>query len=111
MIDGGLRAVITCVDTAQMERSFIGRLFDEKLLEDLASTVDPCGENGEFHTAATAGPTFSKALEVEAGEVVLRDGFVYMDIVLKKGPRGFRLSPRSPLGFLTPVAQWRFWER
>lgn len=82
MIATGLEAVVTCVDTAQLDGSFVGRSFDANLLEDLPSSVDPCGENGEFHTAVTAGPMLSAVLEVEVGEVVSRDGFVFADIVL-----------------------------
>ena len=77
----GYRAVLTCVDTTQLDRSFAGREFDEELLRDLPETVDPCGERGEFHTFVYAGPLFSGAIPVSTGERVLRDGrFCYCDL-------------------------------
>jgi uncharacterized protein (TIGR00290 family) len=87
MIGTGLKAMITCVDTEQVDRSLLGRLFDEELLGDLPSSADPCGENGEFHTLAIAGPMFSKPLEVEIGEVVTRDRFVFVDVSLRVGAK------------------------
>lgn len=80
MIAGGLRARLACVDTKQLPDSFAGREFDAALLRDLPSAVDPCGEQGEFHTCVYAGPMFASPLELEAGEVVNRDGFVYADL-------------------------------
>lgn len=79
MIAGGLRAKLTCVDTEQLPRSFAGREFDAALLQDLPTAVDPCGERGEFHTCVYAGPMFTAALPIEAGEVVTRDRFAYAD--------------------------------
>jgi len=81
MVAAGLRAHITCVDPRQLDRSFAGRIFDTDFLADLPAGVDPCGENGEFHSFATDGPMFSKRLEVQAGEVVERDGFVFADLL------------------------------
>jgi uncharacterized protein (TIGR00290 family) len=81
MVTAGLRAHITCVDPRQLDRSFAGRVFDADFLADLPAGVDPCGENGEFHSFATDGPMFSKRLEVQAGEVVERDGFVFADLL------------------------------
>jgi uncharacterized protein (TIGR00290 family) len=81
MIDGGLRAAITCVDPRALDRSFAGRAFDRALLADLPAGVDPCGERGEFHTFACAGPMFAAPVAVAPGEVVLRDGFVFADLV------------------------------
>ena len=80
MIANGLRAVLTCVDSRQLSSEFAGRQFDEQLLKELPPHVDPCGERGEFHTFAYAGPMFSQPVEVEVGEVVERDGFVYADL-------------------------------
>lgn len=80
MIDGGLRAVLTCVNPQCLDRSFAGRQFDHALLRDLPPGVDPCGENGEFHSFAYAGPMFERAIAVEAGEIVDRDGFVFADV-------------------------------
>lgn len=80
MIDGGLHAVLTCVDPKQLDPSFVGRSFDEDLLLDLPAGVDPCGENGEFHTFVWDLPAFSGPIEVEVGEVVTRDGFAFADV-------------------------------
>jgi uncharacterized protein (TIGR00290 family) len=81
MIADGLSAVLTCVDPKQLDRSFAGRRFDGALLDALPSSVDPCGENGEFHTLVTAGPMFARPLRVRTGEVVERDGFVFADVL------------------------------
>ena len=80
MIDGGLRAVLTCVDPKQLDASFAGRAFDATLLRDLPAGVDPCGENGEFHTFAWAGPMFAAPIATTPGDVVARDGFVFADL-------------------------------
>ena len=77
----GVRAVITCVDPARAPRAIAGRWFDESLLGELAPEIDPCGENGEFHTFVVDGPGFSNPLDVEVGEVVERDGFVFADVL------------------------------
>ena len=81
MIRAGLRARLTCVDPKQIAASFVGREFDESLLADLPPGVDPCGERGEFHTFAYAGPMFHRPIPVERGEVVTRDGFVFADLL------------------------------
>src|SRR2546428_367996 len=75
------RAVITCVDPNKLGRAFAGRTFDAELLGQLPGGVDPCGENGEFHTYAFEGPMFRKPIAVEVGEIVERDGFVFADVV------------------------------
>jgi diphthamide synthase (EF-2-diphthine--ammonia ligase) len=80
MIAGGLRAYLTCVDPRKLDRSFAGRTFDGALLADLPAACDPCGENGEFHSFACAGPMFSAPIPVRPGEVVERDGFVFADL-------------------------------
>jgi len=80
MIAGGLRARLSCVDSRQLDAAFAGREFDAKLLADLPPSVDPCGENGEFHTCVNAGPMFRASLMLEAGEVRNVDGFVYTDL-------------------------------
>ena len=83
MIDGGLRARLCCVDTTQLDARFAGRAFDEALLRELPTGVDPCGERGEFHTCACSGPMFDRPVDVERGETVLRDGrFAYTDFTL-----------------------------
>ena len=81
MIDGGLRARLTCVDPRALDASFAGRPFDRDLLEALPPGVDPCGERGEFHTFACAGPMFDRPIPVRVGEVVHREGFVFADLL------------------------------
>lgn len=81
MLAGGLRARLTCIDPKQMSASFAGREFDEALLAELPPGTDPCGERGEFHTFAYAGPMFRHAIPVERGEVVTREGFVFADLL------------------------------
>ncbi|MGB7751228.1 MAG: hypothetical protein WCF88_06715 [Candidatus Acidiferrales bacterium] len=83
MIAGGLSAYLTCVDPRKLVRDFAGRRFDAELLADLPSGVDPCGENGEFHTFACAGPMFRTELAVTVGEIVEREGFVFADILAR----------------------------
>lgn len=80
MIDGGLRAVLTCVDPRQLPSRFVGRQFDAALLAELPASVDPCGERGEFHTFAWAGPMLSAPVPVAVGEIVDRDGFTFADL-------------------------------
>ena len=82
MIDGGLEAYLTCVDPRAVPPSLVGRRFDETLLRDLPAGADPCGERGEFHTCAVAGPMFSKRVDVRVGETVEREGFVFGDLEL-----------------------------
>jgi uncharacterized protein (TIGR00290 family) len=81
MLARGIRAVITCVDPAQAPTSLAGRWYDEAVLEALPVGVDPCGENGEFHTFVADGPGFAYPLEVSIGETVERDGFVFTDVL------------------------------
>jgi uncharacterized protein (TIGR00290 family) len=81
MIEEGLKAVITCVDPAQLGRKFAGRRFDAELLAQLPAGVDPCGENGEFHTFVFDGPGFKSPIEIEIGQVLERDGFVFCDLI------------------------------
>jgi uncharacterized protein (TIGR00290 family) len=81
MIDAGVEAVLTCVDPRKLPRSFAGRTFDHDLLDDLPSGVDPCGENGEFHTCVLGGPMFREPIGASVGEVVERDGFCFADLI------------------------------
>jgi uncharacterized protein (TIGR00290 family) len=81
MIESGLKALLTCVDPRKLDRSFAGRTFDAALLADLPPGVDPCGENGEFHSFAYAGPMFRDTIDVRCGAVIERDGFVFADVV------------------------------
>jgi uncharacterized protein (TIGR00290 family) len=85
MVDGGLRAYVTCIDPRHLDRSFAGRTFDADLLETLPANVDPCGERGEFHTFAFAGPMFSHSIAIKAGEVIERGGFVFADVLAAGG--------------------------
>jgi uncharacterized protein (TIGR00290 family) len=81
MISDGLRAHLTCVDPRKLDRSFAGRRFDAELLRALPAGVDPCGENGEFHTCVSAGTMFRRPIPVVSGEIVERDGFVFADLL------------------------------
>jgi uncharacterized protein (TIGR00290 family) len=81
MIAGGLKARLTCIDPTKLPREFAGREFDLKLLEDLPEGVDPCGENGEFHSFVYDGPMFRAPIAIESGEVVERDGFIFADLL------------------------------
>jgi iron complex transport system substrate-binding protein len=81
MIAGGLEAYVTCVDPKKLPARLAGRRFDAALLADLPAGIDPCAENGEFHTFAYAGPMFRSPIAVETGDIVTRDGFVYCDLV------------------------------
>jgi uncharacterized protein (TIGR00290 family) len=81
MLAGGLFAHLTCVDPRKLDRSFAGRRFDESLLAALPGGVDPCGENGEFHTFANEGPMFRESIPVTVGEIVERDSFVFADLL------------------------------
>src|SRR5262249_12956489 len=80
MVRRGMRAKLTCVDPKVLPASFAGREFDDSLLADLPAGVDPCGENGEFHTFVYDGPMFRWPVPVVVGEVVERDGFVFVDL-------------------------------
>jgi diphthamide synthase (EF-2-diphthine--ammonia ligase) len=81
MVARGLRAFITCVDPKQLAPEFVGRIYDQAFLEQLPDTVDPCGEKGEFHSFAYAGPMFKEPIKVELGEAVTRNGFVFADLL------------------------------
>jgi len=84
MLDGGLRAILCCVDTQQLDARHAGRAFDADLLAGLPSAVDRCGERGEFHTCVHAGPMFARPLALHPGETVLRDGrFAFTDLLLE----------------------------
>ncbi len=87
MIGQGLRAYVSCLDPKTVPAGFAGREFDHELLRSLPPDVDPCGENGEFHTFAFDGPMFAQPLRIAPGEVVERDGFVYADLLLQNRER------------------------
>ncbi len=82
MIAGGLVAYVTCLDPKTMPRELAGRRFDEEFLQSLPEGVDPCAENGEFHTCVVAGPMFRHPIPVRVGETVEREGFVFTDVML-----------------------------
>jgi uncharacterized protein (TIGR00290 family) len=82
MIDSGMRAKLACVDCHLLAAEFAGREFDEKLLSDLPPQVDPCGENGEFHSFVYSGPIFEHDLSIEAGKIVSRDHFAFAELDL-----------------------------
>ncbi|HXY75490.1 MAG TPA: hypothetical protein VEH54_01150 [Steroidobacteraceae bacterium] len=81
MIAGGLIAYIACLDPRRLARRFAGRRFDGTLLSELPASVDPCGENGEFHTVITAGPMLRAPIPVTIGDTIEREGFVFTDVV------------------------------
>jgi len=95
MIDAGVEAVLACVDPNRLSRSFDGRRFDHTLLEELPESVDPCGENGEFHTCVLAGPMFREPVRAAVGEVVERDGFYFADLVPGPAIRSAQPSRRQ----------------
>jgi uncharacterized protein (TIGR00290 family) len=81
MIAGGLQAHLSTVDLKKLSADFAGRCFDDALLGDLPPGIDPCGENGEFHSFVCAGPMLSRPIPVRVGETVTRDGFAYADLL------------------------------
>ncbi|MFZ0249327.1 MAG: hypothetical protein WAL61_05230 [Acidimicrobiales bacterium] len=86
MVSAGVRAVLTCVDPAQLSPSFVGRDFDDDLLHELPAGVDPCGERGEFHTFVWDAPSFSAPIPIRTGERVTRDGFAFCDVLPADAP-------------------------
>lgn len=85
-IDLGFKAVITCIDSDALNRLFVGRMIDKQLISELPSSVDPCGENGEYHTFVYDGPIFKDRILHNKGEIVLRDKrFYYCDIIPSQG--------------------------
>lgn len=91
MISSGLRARLVCIDPKKLPAEFAGRDFDADLLRDLPPGVDPCGENGEFHSCVYDGPMFSRPIALDAGEIIDRDGFIYADFA----PTGVDLPPQK----------------
>ena len=81
MTASGLRAWITCVDSRQAPRERAGRIFDPEFVRGVPAGVDPCGERGEFHTFAFAGPMFGTPVATRPGETAEREGFVYADVL------------------------------
>ncbi len=96
MIAAGLQARLVCVDTARLDARFAGRAFDQVLLGDLPAPVDPCGENGEFHTFVWDGPMFRHPVQVRGGATMERDGFAFADlrpIVVEDANAGSLVAP------------------
>lgn len=89
MLQTGIGAVLTCIDPRKISSSFAGRVFDADFLRDLPASVDPCGENGEFHTFVYASPSFKKEIDFSVGEIVERDGFVFVDIAGKAESKNY----------------------
>jgi uncharacterized protein (TIGR00290 family) len=85
MLDAGVRARIVCVDPKKLPEHFAGQDISRELLGQFPSGIDPCGEQGEFHTFVHAGPMFSSAIPIQSGEVVTRDGFVFADVLSSMG--------------------------
>jgi uncharacterized protein (TIGR00290 family) len=85
MVSSGLRAIITCLDPQHLSTELAGHEYDASFLDRIPTGVDPCGENGEFHTFAFDGPMFRQALSVRVGETLSRDGFVFTDLSPKQG--------------------------
>ncbi len=82
MVENGVSAYITCVDPKQLSENFAGYKFDKIFLSELDDNVDPCGENGEFHTFVNAGPMFKSDIPITIGETVNKDGFIFTDLML-----------------------------
>ena len=80
-IEAGFEATLVCIDPRKLDPAFAGRAYDDKLLSDLPAGVDPCGENGEFHTFVHAGPIFATRVRFRRGSTVERDGFVFSDLI------------------------------
>lgn len=81
MIHAGIKAVITCVDPKKLDSSFVGRQFNEQILSDFPKGIDPCGENGEFHTFVYDGPMFYKSIPISIGTIVERNGYIFRDVM------------------------------
>jgi len=77
----GFRTIVVCVDPAQLDPSFVGRVIDDEFLAQLPPQVDPCGENGEFHTFVFDGPIFRDAVKFSIGATVCRDSFWFCDLL------------------------------
>lgn len=81
MLNGGLKTVITCVDPKQAPAELAGREYDQAFIDGLPDSVDPCGENGEFHSFVFDGPMFRHKIDITVGEIVTRDNFVFADLL------------------------------
>jgi uncharacterized protein (TIGR00290 family) len=89
MVSGGLRAIVACLDPQHLSAELAGHAYDASFLDRLPAGVDPCGENGEFHTFAFDGPVFRQSVGISVGETVSRDGFVFTDLLPDPGPGAY----------------------
>ncbi len=80
-IDLGFKAIVTCIDSKVLDKTFAGMIIDESFLAQLPADVDPCGENGEFHSFVFEGPTFNSKIQYTVGQTVLRDSFYFCDLL------------------------------
>ncbi len=92
MIAAGMKAKITCVDPSRLPSAFVGRDFDAEFLDSLPAGIDPCGENGEFHSFVYDAPVFSKPIRVRKGVVIQRDGFVFADVAPDENSSAYSAS-------------------
>lgn len=83
-IDEGYKTIVVCVDPAKLDPAFVGRVIDKAFLDELPADVDPCGENGEFHTFVFDGPLFARPVAFKVGEAVLRDNFWFCDLIAEE---------------------------
>lgn len=86
MLAGGLKTYVTAVDLKKLDRSFVGKLWNEELIARFPRGTDPCGEQGEFHTCVVDGPMFKSPLPIELGEIVERQGYAFADLRLRRSP-------------------------
>jgi uncharacterized protein (TIGR00290 family) len=91
IIDSGLRAVITCINPKQIDKEFIGREFDKSFLDSLPENIDPCGENGEFHSFDFDAPMFKEEIKIIVGDIVHRDDFIFADILPESSNKSFKI--------------------
>jgi diphthamide synthase (EF-2-diphthine--ammonia ligase) len=84
MLEAGFQIRLACVDLKKLPASFSGRVFDANLLKDLPTGIDPCGENGEFHTFVHGGPVFKNPIPITPGETVEREGYAFTDFLIKQ---------------------------
>ncbi|MEM2982779.1 MAG: ATP-binding protein [Candidatus Bathyarchaeia archaeon] len=82
MLSEGLKAIITCIDSRKLSHPYAGTLLTTDIIDELPEMVDPCGENGEYHTFVVDGPMFSRPIDVRVGEIVERDGLIFADLLL-----------------------------
>ena len=83
MVSSGLRTIITCINPKQTPEEFIGKEFNDDFLDSLPASIDPCGENGEFHSFVFDGPMFKESINIVVGDIVRRDDFVFADVLLE----------------------------